>query len=142
MNPFAVALKITPVFSINLFKVLIIVSLASLIVVISLPLNLFTKLIGFLIILIWLVVVLREHCWHQDRAIITAILRTDDTWLVFFNGKESVKAELLSGCLVQPWLTVLQFRLPDRRRKSLILLQDNVDKDIFRRLRVRLKNQI
>lgn len=140
MNPFAVTLKITPVFSRSLFLVLIIVALAAIIVVISLPLHLLIKLVGSLIILIWLIVVLREHCWHLDRAIRTATLRTDDSWLVSFDGQDSVKADLLSGCLVQPWLTVLQFRMPDRRRRSLILLQDNVDKNIFRRLRVRLKN--
>ncbi len=140
MNPFAVTLKITPVFSRSLFLVLIIVSLTAMIVIICLPLNLWIKLIACLIILIWLAVVLREHCWHLDRAITTATLRTDDSWLITFDRQEPVKAELLAGCLVQPWLTVLEFRLPDRRKKSLILLRDNVDKDIFRRLRVRLKN--
>ncbi len=141
MNPFAVTLKIKPVFSRSLFLVLIIVSLAAMIVITCLPLNLWIKLIACLITLIWLAVVLREHCWYLGRAITTAILRTDDSWLVSFGGQELVKAELLAGCLVQPWLTVLQFRIPDRRRRSLILLQDNVDKDTFRRLRVRLKNQ-
>ena len=140
MNPFAVTLKITPAFSRSLFLVLIIVSLAAMIVIICLPLNLWIKLIACLITLIWLVVVLREHCWHLDRAITTAVLRRDDSWLVSFDGQELVKAELSTGCLVQPRLTVLQFRIPDRRRRSLILLQDNMDKDAFRRLRVRLKN--
>ena len=140
MNPFATTLRISPVFSKSFFLSLITVSLVAVIVTVSLPLNLLIKIFTCLLVLIWLMMVIREHCWHLDRAINTAVLRTDDSWLVSFDGQESVKAELLSGCLVQPWLTVLQFRLPDRRRKSLILLQDNMDKDAFRRLRVRLKN--
>lgn len=140
MNPYTVTLKITPVFSRSLFLALIIVSLAAMIVIISLSLNLLIKLIACLVISIWLAVVLREHCWHLGQAITTAILRTDDSWLLSFDGQEPVKAELLAGCLVQPWLTVLQFKMPDRRRKSLILLRDNMDVNTFRRLRVRLKN--
>ncbi len=140
MNPFTTILKITPGFSKSLFLILIIISLAAVIVVISLPLNLLIKLVVCLAILAWLAMVLREHCWHLDQVITTARLRTDDSWLVSLNEQEPVKAELFPGCLVQPWLTVLQFKLPDRRRRSLILLQDNVDKDTFRRLRVRLKN--
>ena len=140
MNLFTTILKITPGFSKSLFLILIIISLAAVIVVISLPLNLLIKLVVCLVILAWLAMVLREHCWHLDRAIQTATLRSDNSWLVSLDGKELVKADLLPGCLVQPWLTVLQFRMPDRRRKSLILLQDNMDNDAFRRLRVRLKN--
>ncbi len=140
MNPFTVTLKITPGFSRTLFLVLISVAFVAMIVIMSLPLPLSVKLAGSLIILIWLVVVLREHCWHLDQAIRTATLRTDNSWLVSFDGQEPVKADLLPECLVQPWLTVLVFRMPDRRRKSLILVRDNVDADTFRRLRVRLKN--
>ena len=141
MNPFATTLRISPVFSRNLFLSLIAVSIVAMIVIVSLPLNFLIKICTCLVVLFWLMIAMKEHCWHLDRAINTAILRTDDSWLVLTAGDEPIKVDLLPGCLVQPWLTVLQFRLPDRRRKSLILLQDNMDKDTFRRLRVRLKNK-
>ncbi len=140
MNHFTMTFRITPFFSRSLFTALLIISFAATVVVAGLPLNLWIRLLGSLFIIIWLVMVLREHCWHLDSSIRTAILRSDDSWLILFEGEEPIKADLLSGCLVQPWLTVLQFRIPDRRKKSLILLQDNVDKDVFRRLRVRLRN--
>jgi len=52
-------------------------------------------------------------------------------------------AILLPGAVVHPRLTVLNFVIDGmpwyRRRKSLVLLPDNVDASVFRRLRVRLR---
>ena len=140
MNPFTATLKISPVFSKSLFLTLVMLSLTAAIVVMSLPLNFLIKFAGCLVIFAWLVMVLREHCWHGCRAIQTVTLRSDNTWFVFLEGSERIKVDLLPGCLVLPWLTVLHFRMPDRRKKSLIMLRDNVDVVCFRRLRVRLKN--
>ena len=140
MNPFTAAIKIKPDFSIRLFLFQGLIALAAMIVIVSLPIYLLIKVAAWLVILMWFVRTAREHCWHREGAIQTAILRTDETWLITIKGGEPVRAELFPGCLVQPWLTVLQFRMPDRSRKALILLQDNIDVDTFRRLRVRLKN--
>jgi len=138
MNPFTATLYIRPGTSKILLRTVIITSLVAVTVIIILPLHLIVKVIGCLAMLVWLMITLREHCWHRDLAIQSATLRSDDSWLVSVKGEEQ-KAELLPGCLVQPWLTVLYFKMPDRRRKSLILLKDNIDSNSFRRLRVRLK---
>ena len=141
MNPFTTTLKITPACSKQFVVVLSIITLVAIVVLAMTPMGVLLKSAGFVVILVWYALTVREHCLHQGRvAIRTAILRTDDSWLVLFESEDPVKAELLPDCLVQPWLTVLQFKIPNRRRKSLILLRDNVDVDTFRRLRVRLKN--
>ncbi len=104
-----------------------------------LPVHMWLKVILIVLISVWSVSVTRQHCWHIGSGIREAVLRADDTWLLSMGINVHVSAELLPNCLIQPWLTVLRFRLPDGKRKSLILLPDNVDADVFRRVRVRLK---
>jgi hypothetical protein len=142
MNPYISKLIITPSFSLRLFLVMLAVALLSIGSVSSLPVNIIIKLTVMMVIIFWLVMTLREHCWHLGNAITSVQLRSDDSWLVCLRGQEPVRAELLPGCLVQPWLTVLQLRLPDRGKKTVILLSDNVvleDRANFRRIRVRLR---
>ncbi|MFK8067067.1 MAG: protein YgfX [Gammaproteobacteria bacterium] len=143
MNHFTGPFKIIPSFSQYLFIGFCILTAFALIIVISLSIELLIKLIACFLIFIWFVVTVREHCWHYGVAIREAVLRTDNVWLLLTkeNDQKPVKAELLPGCLVQPWLTVLHFKIPHQRKKSLILLKDNIDPDIFRRLRVRLIKQ-
>ncbi len=140
MNPFTVTHKINPGFSNSLFLALAFFLLVAISIVTYLPINLLIKLTGCLVIIVWFVVTIREHCWHLDQAIQSAILREDGSWIISLRDNETINADLLPGCLVQPWLTVLHFRMPNRQRKSLILLVDNIDSDTFRRLRVRLKS--
>lgn len=142
MNPFNITLVITPHFSKRLFLIMIFVALISVIVSLLLPISIILKILACLLIIVCLYHSLREHCWHLGRAIQSARLRKDNSWLLSIAGEDEVRAELLPGCLVQPWLTVLVFRLPNRRKVSLLLLKDNAERDSFRRLRVRLKHPI
>lgn len=149
MNPFTAAFRITPTFSKTLFLVLTVCALLTILVVIYLSTLFLIKLFIISGVLVWFYVTVREHCWHRGNAVQEALLRTDNIWLLSINNlkaidqktdQKPIKAELLSGCLVQPWLTILQFKIPNQRKKSLILLKDNIDPDTFRRLRVRLRN--
>ncbi len=144
MNHFNSDIRIIPSFSSNLLIILFVLSMIAIATVISLSLNILIKLIVITGIIVWFLITVREHCSHSGLAISEARLKKDGTWLLLLNNSnkdKAIKSELLSGCLVQPWLTVLQFKLPDRRKKSLVLLRDNLDLDTFRRLRVRLTKQ-
>lgn len=138
MNPFAGTLEIKPGTSHLVCVVLMFISLPALIVIFFSELPLLIRVILSCSVLIWLAMAVREHGYHQGKAITCAILRSDNTWRITLGNADPVSAELLPGCLVQPRLTVLQFSLPERRRKTLILSPDNVDANDFRRLRVRL----
>ncbi len=95
-----------------------------------------------LITLIWFYHVLRKHALRTHPDILRVELRPDQRWIVYLVPEVPLDAELLDECLVQPWLTVLVFKLPDRRKRSVMLLADNVDQDAFRRCRVRLLHAI
>jgi hypothetical protein len=82
---------------------------------------------------------LRWHVWHRGDAITEAILEPSGAWWVTTAAGAAVSATLRPGSLVQPFLTVLVFKLGDGRRRSLVLLADNCDPEAFRLLRVRLR---
>jgi toxin CptA len=72
------------------------------------------------------------------RALHHLILHAAGGWSV-----ESVKdgrgdAELLDGSVVQSWIIVLNFRLKSGRKRSRVLLGDELPADAMRRLRARL----
>lgn len=74
----------------------------------------------------------------RDGAIAELRLQANDSFEVTVDGK-TVAAVLHGAEVVQPWLTVLVFRLADGRRRAAVLLPDNVEPQAFRRLRARLR---
>ena len=66
------------------------------------------------------------------------ILRGHDDWLLATGNAAPARAMLLPGSYVQPYLAVLTFR-QGAAKTSVILLHDNVDPELFRRLRVLLR---
>jgi toxin CptA len=79
------------------------------------------------------------HVLHRGDAAMEAVLQADGSWILETGQVEARPATLAADSLVTPQLTVLVFRLADGRRRSLLLLPDNIDPDSFRRLRVRLR---
>jgi hypothetical protein len=69
------------------------------------------------------------HAWHvlhRGDAVIEAILLGDGSWTVRAGHAEPVSATLAHESVVSPYLTVLVFNLADGRRRSLLVLPDNV----------------
>jgi hypothetical protein len=79
------------------------------------------------------------HVLHRGGAVSEALLRGDGSWTVRAGHAEPVSATLANDSVVSPYLTVLVFKLADGRRRSLLLLPDNVEPETFQRLRVRLR---
>lgn len=83
---------------------------------------------------------MRRHLLFLGASIVALTLKSDGTFLVRLADSEVEKGELLPGAFVHPQLTVLVFRLSQKkRRRALLLTPDNVDPEAFRRLRVRLR---
>jgi hypothetical protein len=79
------------------------------------------------------------HVLHRGDAVTEALLLGDGSWTVRAGHAEPVSATLAHDSVVSPYLTVLVFKLVDGRRRSLLLLPDNVEPATFQRLRVRLR---
>lgn len=80
------------------------------------------------------------HLLHRGKGLVEAWSWSDGRWEVrCFNEAVPLPATLAADSLVLAWLTVLVFRLDDGRVRSLLLLPDNIDATVFRRLRVRLR---
>ncbi len=79
------------------------------------------------------------HVLHRGDSITEAILQGDGSWTVKTGRAEAQPATLAPDSVVTLHLTVLVFKLADGRRRSLLVLSDNIDPETHRRLRVRLR---
>ena len=72
-----------------------------------------------------------------------AVWDNDNIWTLTTLDGDEVKAKLLATSFVHPQLTIVDLKLTGvpwySRYRSLVLMQDNLDEEIFRRLRVRLR---
>lgn len=95
-------------------------------------------LLEFIVIAGW-VRAFRWHVQHRGDAIIALDATAEGEWIVTTARRGKCRGMLARDSVVLPWLTVLIFKLEDGRRRSVVLLPDNVDVHSFRRLRVRLR---
>ncbi len=81
---------------------------------------------------------LARYACNDSARVLELVLRTDGGFEVLTGaGRESAALQYLS--LAEPWLTVFGVRSASGRRHDILLLQDNVEQEPFRRLRVRLR---
>ena len=66
------------------------------------------------------------------------IWKENNEWKLIEAG-ESQDASLLASSFVSQWLTVLNFKLENTKKKTVIVFSDSINKEQFRKLRVRLK---
>lgn len=101
--------------------------------------------LSFLLINVWLKCLLvlaiglfSLSVYLNNQKIVTIIWKQQNEWEIRAENNVSV-ASLLPNSLVLPWLTILNFKLLTGEFKSILIFSDNLDKEIFRQLRVRLK---
>ena len=73
------------------------------------------------------------------RALTRLTWHADGTWTVHNAAGASSTAELLGNTLVHEYLLVLNFQFQDGRRRTRALLGDELDTELLRRLRGRLR---
>ena len=64
--------------------------------------------------------------------------KPDGSWLIKEN-KNIQEAVLCGSSVVTRFIAILNFKLEDSKRRSVIIFKDNLSTDDFRRLRVRIK---
>lgn len=72
----------------------------------------------------------------------TLLLRSDGSWECVIEGRVE-PAVLARAAYVQPWSVILPLKCAGRRRiRYIVLLPDMLPADVFRRLRVRLRDAL
>ena len=79
------------------------------------------------------------HLWPWSPR--QAIWHGDGSWTLGLGRGREEPARLLGTTFVSPVLVILNFRYRRWRSGSLVLLSDNLDPDLLRRLRVRLRGE-
>jgi hypothetical protein len=79
---------------------------------------------------------------NQAEEPVTIVWAPDGSWLVEHATGEPRHYPALNSCFNLHWLTILGFREGLLRQRYHLLLSDNCDPDLRRRLRVRLRQQV
>lgn len=87
--------------------------------------------------LVVLVVLLFKHAWASNQAI-ELRCNAQNEWQLH-SKQQKLEAQLMADSVVTPMFAVLQFKLEEAGRKSVVIFRDSLGHDDFRRLRVRLK---
>ena len=93
--------------------------------------------LGFAIGSLWQAIIwLRRYAWLQSETSLRRIQVSVNGWRISFANGLCYNAKLASGCRFLPGLIVLRLALPSGRRLWWLLLADNADAQVLRRLRV------
>ena len=115
------------------------IALAALIVFVALPLIAIITL--GLVLIINFFRVMRTHALRGSRkAVVRLIWEDNGHWYFVRRSGEKTRVKYKGNSIASPWLTVLNFKVPDKWfSESVILVRDNVNIDSHRKLRVRLQ---
>ncbi len=112
---------------------------AAVLVVLILPVPLWMMCGGLLILLLSGMLSYRRRVSLRGRNSIVGLNRNaGGTWQLRLTDASTHQASLLPDSYLHPELLVLNFRLGNRRRRSVILVRDSADSTSLRRLRVAL----
>ncbi len=134
-----------------LLAVMCVLHAGAVILLIPLALPLIVKCLLVTVIVASLAVFLYQSGWISLNmpllngwpALIDAVWDDNDQWLLVDKWQQTYRAQLLPTSYVHAHLVIINLRLQDqawyRRYRPIILLQDNIGSETFRRLRIRLR---
>ena len=76
---------------------------------------------------------------HDPARIHRLVWEADDDWTLWCNDSTELVGQLRSDSYESIWLVILRLQLQQGGRRTLVLLPDMLDRQSFRRLRVRLR---
>lgn len=125
----------------QLISLLFLLHFISLILLFFLPLPIFFLIVSGIFFIVSGIYTIKFHGLKNLPTSIVSVVWADDAeWLLFDKRGKKTRANLDGNSFIHPWCTVLVFKQKKHFfSKNLILISDNIDKDDFRRLRVRLK---
>lgn len=133
-NGFHLPLRLTIEPSKRLKWSFLLIHLASILPIWKTGLSMLTSCSIFLLVMFHYA--LLNHFYINRRY--SLILKSGMRWMIDSGRHGFQSAELISGGLILPWLTVLRFR-QSSGMISIVITTDNVNLELFRRLRVFLR---
>lgn len=133
-------LRLQPSFSIYLALWLCMLHVFALGAVWTLPLHPIAKLTLSLLLIMYLAWQVRHHLLRNSKNAIREVVfePIEGWWLIDADGSKR-HVRLLPQSLVSPWLVVLSFSSGSwSMSRSLVLLPDNLDREVARKLRIHL----
>jgi len=141
MNSHPETLHLRPVTSHYLALWLGLTHLTAMIVLWQLHWAISAKVLLSLCLLAYLLWQIRHYLLlHSGNAIIEAVMESDELWRLTLQSGAQKQLELLPYSFVRPWLMILNFSSGTIFSSlHLILFPDSLDRELARKLRVRLR---
>lgn len=87
---------------------------------------------------------IRLHAFRKSRKSVVRLIWEDNGhWYFVRRSGEKTRVKFKGDSFCNPWLTVLNFKVPDKWfSQSVIIAKDNANAELHRRLRSRLKTDL
>jgi len=79
---------------------------------------------------------------HHPDAVCSMVWGEENDCLLGLHSGEQEEVSMHTRAFILPWLVILHFNSRRRHMRHLVLLPDMLDREVFRKLRVRLKIEI
>ena len=106
-----------------------------------LPLSLWlASVVSVLIVISGIYTIAGYGLKKSSSSIVGLLWDNNDEWFVTKKDEKVMPVSFLPNSFIHPWITILNFKQSGKLfSESIILVSDNVSREDFRRLRVRLK---
>lgn len=112
---------------------------ASIGILFSLPVHFIFRLFGLGLMVAYCAYIQQFVFLRGSQAVLGIKHEKDTQWTLYLRDKR-ISAELLGDSLVTSFVTVLRFRLPDKRSvSSCVLLRDSLAPGLYKKLQVLLR---
>ena len=121
---------------------LLLTHLGALLLITTLPLQWWAQVLIAIIVLLSLIYSIEKQVYYKTRKAIREF-RTDDgkTWYLTETRGQELTATTMGDSVVTLSLIILNVRLENKGKRSILIFKDAVDKSTFRQLRVLLLAQ-
>ena len=122
-----------------LFYLIVIHALALVVLVAPLNLPVLVRLVLALMIVISFLWYWRRTRLRNPARIVRLVWEADDDWTLWCNDSTEHVGQLRPESYESIWLVILRLQLEQGGRRTIVILPDMLDRQSFRRLRVRLR---
>ena len=138
---YAAPLRLEITTSKKIIALLIFLHGASLGILFLLPLNSWLIAVVSVLIVVSGIYTIADHGLKiLSSSFVELLWDNNDEWFITLKDETKIAVTFLPNSFIHPWITILNFKQSGKLfSRSIILVSDNVSREDFRRLRVRLK---
>lgn len=126
-----------------LMGLLLLLHVGAMTMILTLSLQWWAIVIIAVVLMLSLIFYTEKYVRYRLKSSIRSLNSKDGVkWQLTTKAKESITATILGDSLVTHYLLILNFKANNKKRYTVIILRDSIDKQQFRQLRLLLINRL